>query len=206
MSSSITSRARHVEEEAGGRVRRARQEGTRRARRLRQPRGDLGARAADEMNTSDHMPGAGNSTSADLAEARAGLREQRLEDLLHGLVDRPHDRHAVEQVLAELDQRAADQVGGEEAEQRQRDERDDQAGARDAERQIGLGPVGRRNERPHQLVDPVDEPPGQTDGDVERPDQDQAGQEIIAQPRRPTLWCERRQRCAAAGGDRSFGR
>ena len=128
------------------------------------------------------MPGRGNSTRPTRAEARAGLREQRLEDLLQALVDRPHDRHAVEDVLAELDQLAADEVGGQEAEQRQRRR---SAMIRpmpgNLERQIGLGPVGERDERPHQIVDPVDEPPGQADGDGERPDEDQPGQEIVAQ-------------------------
>src|SRR5262249_34447368 len=51
-----------------------------------------------------------------------------------------------------------------------------------------LRPIGNRYERPHQVVDPVDEPPGEADGDVERADQDQAGQEIVAQPAdRPTM-------------------
>src|SRR5262249_58937985 len=39
-----------------------------------------------------------------------------------------------------------------------------------------------RNERSHQIIDPVDEPPGEADGDVGRSDQDQPGQKIIAQP------------------------
>ena len=115
------------------------------------------------MNTSDHMPGRRKLDQADLAEARAGLREQRLEHLLQALVDRPHHRHAVEQVLAGFDQRAPDQVGGQEAEQRQREQRDDQARTGHLHRQIGLRPVRQRNERPHQIVDPVDEPPGQAD-------------------------------------------
>ena len=133
-----------------------------------------------DRNTSDHMPGAGNSTSATLRKLEPDLREQRLENLLHGLVDRPHDRHAVEQALAELDQRAADQVGGEEAEQRQRDERDDQAGAGDRPRQIGFRAIGRRDERPHDAVDPGDERPDQPDGDRKRPGHHQAGEEIVA--------------------------
>ncbi len=49
-----------------------------------------------DTNTSDHMPGAGNSTRPTGAERRAGLREHRLENLLHRLVDRPDDGHAVE--------------------------------------------------------------------------------------------------------------
>ena len=89
------------------------------------------------------MPGAGNSTSPTLAEARFRSGEQRLENLLGGAVDRPHDRHAAEQALAEIDQPAADQIGGEEAEQRQRHEGDDQAEARNFDRQIGLRPVRR---------------------------------------------------------------
>ena len=111
------------------------------------------------------------------------LREQRLEDLLHGLVDRPHDRHAVQQALAPADQRAADQVGGEEAEQREREERQHQAGAGDRPGQIGLRPVDRRNQRPHETVDPVDERPDQPGGDRQRARHHQAGEEIIADAR-----------------------
>jgi hypothetical protein len=85
--------------------------------------------------------------------------KQRLEDLFHGLVDRPHDRHAVEQVLAELDEGAADKACGQESEQGERDERDDQAIAGHAEWQIGLGAQADRDERPHRVVHPVDEPP-----------------------------------------------
>ena len=45
--------------------------------------------------------------------------------------------------------------------QRQRDHGDDQAGAGQPERQIGFRPIGDRNERAHQTVDPGHEPPGQ---------------------------------------------
>ena len=70
--------------------------------------------------------------------------------------------------LADVNQRAPHQVGSEEAERGERQERDDQAEARNLDRQIGLGPVGDRNERPHQIVDPGDERPHQPDRDGER--------------------------------------
>ncbi len=127
------------------------------------------ALGACEIRTIDHIPGEGNSTQADAAEARAVAGEQRLEHLLEAAIDRAHHRHAAEQPFAQIDQRSPDQVGGEETEQRQRDHGDDQAGARQSERQIGFRPVGRRHERPHQIVDPVHEPPGQIEGDRDRP-------------------------------------
>src|SRR6516225_1557415 len=72
-----------------------------------------------ERNTSDHMPGAGNSTS-------------------------PTVRN-VEQVFAELDELAADEVGGKEPEQGQRHERDDEAEPGNLDRQVGLRPVRHRD-------------------------------------------------------------
>src|SRR5262249_872415 len=83
---------------------------------------------------------------------------------------------------AGVDEGAADQVGGEEAEHRDGEEGDHQAGARNAPWQVVLGPVGDRDERPHQVVDPGDERPGQVDRDRQRPGDHQAGQEIVAQP------------------------
>jgi len=53
--------ARHVEEEAGGRVGRARHEG-RYVLLVGEPRRDIRL-AAFDRNTSDHIPGEGNSTS-----------------------------------------------------------------------------------------------------------------------------------------------
>jgi len=84
--------------------------------------------------------------------------------------------------FADLDQLAADEIGRQETEQRERDEHDDEAEAGNLYRQIGLRPVGDWNEGSHQIIDPVDEPPGEADGDVGRRDQDQPGQKIIAQP------------------------
>jgi len=72
-----------------------------------------------------------------------------------------------------------DQVGGEEAQQRQRDHGDDQPGAGQPERQIGFRPVGDGHERPDQAVDPVHEPPGQIKGDGDRAGDDQTGQKIV---------------------------
>ena len=140
---------------------------------------DIGAR---RLRQEDDRPHARRRKlhQPDAAEARSGFREQRLEDLLEAAIDRPDDRRAVEDVLAELDQLAPDQVGGQEAEQRQRREDDDQARAWKMERQIGFETNGRRHERPHDVVDPVDEPPGQADRDVERSDQDQPGQKIVS--------------------------
>ena len=74
----------------------------------------------------DQVPFTGNSHQADLAEGRSVGGEDRLEDLFRPAVDAAHDGHAAEDHLAQIEQRAADQVGGQEAEQRQAGERDDE--------------------------------------------------------------------------------
>ena len=86
--------------------------------------------------------------------------------------------------FAELDQQlASDEVRGQEPEQRQRHERDDQPGAGNIDRQIGFRPQFRRDQRLHPAVDPGDERPDQVGGDERRPDDDQSGQKIGADPR-----------------------
>ena len=143
--------------------------------------GDLHARRLRDQHDRPHAR-RGKFDQADPAKARSGAREQRLEHLLQAAIDRAHHRHPPEQPLAEIDQRPPDQIGGEKAQQRQRDHGDDQPGARQPERQIGFRPVGDRNERPHQAVDPGHEPPGQIEGDRDRAGDDQAGQEIVPEP------------------------
>ena len=132
-----------------------------------------------DRNTTDHMPGAGNSTRPTRRKLDPDF-ENSVSKICFRLVDRPHDRHAIEHVLAELDELAADEVGGEEAKQRQGRERDDQARAGNMERQICLGAKADGHERPHRVIDPVDEPPGEADRDVEWPDEDQAGQKVVS--------------------------
>ena len=140
--------------------------------------GDLHARRLRDQHDRPHA-GRRKFDQADAAEARSLPRKQRLEHLLQAAIDRAHHRHPPEQPFAEIDQRPADQVGGEEAEQRQRDHRDDQPRARQPERQIGFRPVGDGHERADQTVDPGHEPPGQVKGDGDRAGDDQAGQEIV---------------------------
>ena len=153
---------RHVEEEARGRVRRAGQEHRDVLLLVGQLVGDLHARRLRDQHDRPHAR-RGKFDQADAAEARSVAREQRLEHLLQAAIDRAHHRHAAEQPFAEIDQRPPDQVGGEEAEQRQRDHGDDQSRARQAERQVGFRPIGHRHERAHQAVDPGHEPPGQVE-------------------------------------------
>ena len=144
--------------------------------------GDLHARRLRDQHDRPH-PRRGKLDQADPAKARSGTGEQRLEHLLEAAIDRAHHRHPAEQPFAEIDQRAPDQIMGEEAEQGQRDHGDHQAGTRQPERQIGFRPVGDGNKRPHQPVDPGHEPPGQIEGDRDRAGHDQAGQKIVPQPR-----------------------
>ena len=134
---------------------------------------------ACEISTIDHMPGRRKFDQPNPAKARAVPREQRFEHLLQAAIDRAHHRHAPEQPLAEIDQGPSDQVGGEEAQQRQRDDGNDQPRTGQPEWQVGFRPVGDGNERPHQPVDPGDEPPGQVEGDRDRTGDNEAGEEIV---------------------------
>ncbi len=193
---------RHIEEEARGRVRRAGQEHRDVLLLAGKIVGDLHARRLRDQHDRPHA-GRGKFDQADAAEARSLPGEQRLEHLLQAAIDRAHRRHPAEQLLAEIDQRAPDQIGGEEAEQRQRDHGDDQPGARQAERQIGFRPVGNRHERPHQAVDPGHEPPGQVKGDRDRAGDDQAGQEIVPEPGHQAAVDVRRRSAGGTGGGRS---
>ena len=156
--------AHHVEEKSGGRVGRARQEG-RDMVALRQlvAKSLLGG---CDRNTSDHMPGAGNSTSATVRKLDPLLENSVSKICFMVLVHRPHDRHAVEQPLAPADQCAPDQIGREKAEQRQHQKKRPPVRCRaDRPGQIGLRPVDRRDERANHAVDPGDERPDEIGGD-----------------------------------------
>jgi len=61
------------------------------------------------------MPGEGTRSSRP-GGSSIRLAEQRLEDLLETLIERPHHRHTVENILARLDQLAADEIRRQEAE------------------------------------------------------------------------------------------
>ena len=178
MSTSMILLFGHVEEETGGRVRRAGQEHRDMLLLAGKLARDVHARRLRDQDDRPHA-GRGKFDQADPAEARPLAREQRLEHLLQAAIDRAHHRHAAEQPFAEIDQRPPDQVGGEETEQRQRDHGDDQARAGQPERQVGFRPVGRRHERTDDAVHPVHEPPGQIERDRDRPCDNQSGQKIV---------------------------
>ncbi|MEY9116419.1 hypothetical protein ABIE86_005151 [Bradyrhizobium diazoefficiens] len=169
----------HVEEEARGRVRRARQEHRDVLLLPGQAARDLFIRRLRDQHDRPHARRR-KLDQADFAEARALAREQRLEHLLQAAVDGAHRRDAAEEGLADIDQRPSDQVGREEADQRQREECDNQSPAGDDIRQIGFRTIGQRHERPHHAVDPGDEPPDQIESDRDRPRHHEAGQEVVA--------------------------
>ena len=104
----------------------------------------------------------------DLAEQSSRLCEHGLEDLLQAAVDIAHQRHPAQQRSPRPTMRAADDVGGEEADQRHQDQRDHQAEAGHRERQIGVRIVARRNIGLDPGIDPVDNDPGEIGGDRER--------------------------------------
>src|SRR5271166_1115563 len=119
-----------------------------------------------------------------LPKLGAGLAEHRLEDLLQALVHAPDERRAVEHRLAQSNQRAADDIGGQESEQRQTDERDHDPEARNVNRQIGVRGEALRKPGLDPVVDRVDRPPGNVGGDSDRSEYDKAGEEPRPQPRR----------------------
>src|SRR5450631_4628945 len=92
-------------------------------------------------------------------ERCARLRESGLENLLHALVDRAHDRHARKNRLAETYEAAASEIGGEKPEESKAKKDEDAAEAGNAKRQIGVRQNVLRHEAADPAVDGVDEPP-----------------------------------------------
>ena len=131
------------------------------------------------------QPLGGKLDQPDLLERlpRPGGADDGLEDLLQGAIDVAHDRHAADHLLAERDERAPEQVGGERADQRQRGDADDEAEARHGERQVGVRQIRRGHERLDPRVGDVDEPPREVERDGDGADDDEAGEEVVAQPR-----------------------
>ena len=119
---------------------------------------------ADEMKTIDQLPANRKFDQPDLAELAAGLAEDGFEHLLQALVDAADERRAIEHRLAEPDQRTADEIGGQEPEQSEPDNRDEDAKAWDMERQIAVRRQDVRQPGPHPVVDRVDDPPGDIGG------------------------------------------
>ena len=127
------------------------------------------------------MPRRGYSIRTTSRNERDALREHGLEDLLERAVDAAHDRHAREQPLAQAHQGAAGEAGGQHADQGQEGQHHQQAETRQAERQIGLGIVARRDQAADLRVEEGHELPDQEDRDADRRGDDDAGQEVGAQ-------------------------
>ncbi len=124
-----------------------------------------------------------------LPEGIGLLGEHGFQDLLDGAVDAAHHRHAGQHLLVDARQGAPDETGGQRADQGKAADDDQQPQPGNAERQVGRRIIGLGDDRRDLLVDEIDEDPGQVDGDGNgRGDQD-AGEEIIAQPRRQTRSC-----------------
>jgi hypothetical protein len=139
MSSSRTSSERHIEQETGGRVRASHGRNTATDGSSSVVWASLSADlvrfSLDEMKTIDHSPSRGYSIIADLGEHVERLFEQRgLEDLLQPTVEVAHQRASGRGACSpKLDDRAADEVRGQEADQRDQHQGDDQAEAGDRE-------------------------------------------------------------------------
>src|SRR5208283_1638928 len=103
----------------------------------------------------------------------------------------------IEHRLAEADHRTADDIGGQEAEQRQADGADKNTQAGDVERQIAVGRQVLGKQGLHPTVDRVDDEPRDIGCNGHRAEHDEAGEEP-----RPQLAPER----AVERSWRGFGR
>ena len=105
-------------------------------------------------------------------------RDYRFKDLLAGTIDRPHDRHAVENCLTKLDDPAAEESGCDRANGGDQDQADDQARAGDIGENKLIEP---RQDARHLPVDQFDGRPGDIDRQQNRCGDQKAGQEPCAQ-------------------------
>jgi len=182
---------RAPEQEARGRVRRHRQE-HRDEVVLARALADL---ASDPVRNERDRPHALPRVldEAGALEGGAGLAEERLGDLLQAVVDRPDDRGALEDALAEIEDRAADEVLRQRADDGGERQKQQQPEPEDVAPEDILRVVGVRDQRDHLGVDEVDRPVEQVAGQKQRQDDDEAGEEIVPQP----LHQRRAQRAAA---------
>jgi hypothetical protein len=126
-------------------------------------------------------------------ERAARLRQHRLEQLAEAAIQVADQRDAVEQGLAEAEYGTADEVGGQESQERQDDDREQQADAGKRERQVLIWVVDARDQRFHTLVHPVDEKPGQVERDADGGGNHDAGEKVVAEPdARPPATLRRR--------------
>ena len=176
----MTSLPQHIEEEAGGRVRRARHEHRDVFFLARQLRRDVGARRRREEHQRPH------AGRREIRPARRCGRTSRTSRTASRTPASGRDRSAARSARA---RGIVSPISTSVRPTRLAVRKPSMVSARNAmirpkpghlDRQIGLRPVGDRDERPHQVVDPGDERPDQPDRDRDRPGDDQPGQEIGA--------------------------
>ena len=119
----------------------------------------------------------------DLAKGHGLVADHRVDDLLGRAVDAAHDRHAIEQTIAEPQQHFADVTRSNGADQRQDQDHQHDADAGDGEREVGLGIVDRRDQVEDPLIDEGNQQKGDIDGDRDGRRHQHAGEEVPAQPR-----------------------
>ena len=143
--------------------------------------------------------------------ARRRCRDDAFEDLFRTPVHVAHHRHAAEHDLTGRNNRAAKQVCGQSADHGQADKAKDQAEAGHCERQIPIRIINRRDIGFHPGIDDVDHIPGNVQRDGDGADDDEAGNEIISQPRADpgprrsialSKFCQTRRKRGAAPAER----
>ncbi|QTK78371.1 hypothetical protein AT6N2_C0473 [Agrobacterium tumefaciens] len=132
----------------------------------------------------DHRPCARGREldEADLLERVRVLLQNGFEQLLDAFIDRPHQRHAVEDGFADADDPFADQIISEEADEGNADDGDQQAKAGNGDIEILLGIVTGGDVGLHPAVGPLQEAPHQPHGDGDGRENQNARKEAVAQP------------------------
>ncbi len=102
-------------------------------------------------------------------------------ELLDALVDRPHQRHAVENGFADANDPFANEVVAEKADERDADNGDQQAEAGNRHIEILLGIVTGGNIGLNPAIRPLQEAPYQPHGDGDRRKDEDARKEAVAQ-------------------------
>lgn len=110
------------------------------------------------------------------------LLQDGFEQLFDAFIDRPHQRHAVEDGFTDADNPFPDQVIAEKADEGDADDSDQQAEAGNGHIEILLGIVTGGNIGLHPAIRPLQEAPHQPHGNGDGCEDQNARKEAVAQP------------------------
>ena len=123
--------------------------------------------------------------NADLLETLVGTARghNAFEHMLQRAVDIAHDRHALEHQFAEADERPAKEVCSQRADDRHTGNPEHQSDARNGKRQICFREVARRQPWLDPSIRDVHERPDHVERNAQWADNDETGQEVVADSR-----------------------